>query len=317
MPQVSPRFAGKVGDKQITPFSKFGHGAVVEAVFAPLPTLSKPAARPSRFQKPPPTELAVAPSSQPRKISIPRSSKAANSIAGMSPGVMFTDGSAFTGSSRLRLLSSTDPQAKGGVLPKLKAAEPTGGDEAAQDPAATLSVAPTVVTEPAVTTEEDEEEMLVASVGTGSHEQPGEGIHASPSSLAAPKSWGLVKENMMKQLAKSRRLSYTELINVSSPSLKHLWPPPLLPSGIALLLTRVPVLPACLRRRPSARSPSFRLRHAQWALRCHQTRCCRCCPACRGFAASPTPSCASCSRTAPPSTSSAAKTSCARTRMAR
>lgn len=235
MPEASLRVVAKGSDAATTSLSTYHSGTVVEPqLFAPLLTVSKPgASRPSRFLNPglshqgTPALYGHARKKGLPHISTPRSPAVASSIADMSPGVMFSNGMCFTGCSRLRLLSSVDPQAKSKeLLPKLKTSD--AAEEATEDPSA-VSAAPAETINPAADAksrrtsteinEEEQEEMLVASVGTGNHEQPGEGMRASASALAAPKSWGAAKEGIMQQAKRNRRASYTELMDVAERSL--------------------------------------------------------------------------------------------------
>ena len=146
---------------------------------------------------------------------------------------MFTDGASFTGTSRLRILGASDVTTK---LPKLAhatlpEAPPVPEEEPffSSDPLANAQNHMSPEGQRAGESEEHAEErkrvrrtsdeQLVEQVGATNHEQPGEGIHASASTLAAPKSWGMVKESMMKQVAKTRRASYVELMKEAEKAL--------------------------------------------------------------------------------------------------
>ena len=222
MPQTATRYFSARGDRDIlAPFSEAAMSNVVAAVFAPLPTLAKGGGvgnnRTSRFVKPPPLGSDKAPAYRRKTLPhlSPRSPLIASSLADLSPGVMFTDGASFTGTSRLRILGSFDPLARPAILPTLgKKQQPSAEPEPEPVPEEQLEMTPAEQAE-------DEErkrlrrssdERLIEQVGAGNHEQPGEGINASPTALAAPKSWGLVKDGMMKQLAKTRR-AYLNIVS--------------------------------------------------------------------------------------------------------
>jgi len=219
MPQAAARFFTARGEKDLAPWTQSIGENVVQAIFAPLPTLAKAGGegRPSRFTKPPPSKGSNAHMYRRKTLPYisPRSPLVASSLADLSPGVMFTDGASFTGTSRLRILGRYDALANPTILPGLGKANAKQSEPAAvEDPV--IDVA-----SPPVDEEEEQrkrlrrssEEKLIEQVGMGNHDVPGEGIFASPSMMAAPKSWESAKNSLMKQVSKTRRASYGELID--------------------------------------------------------------------------------------------------------
>jgi len=126
MPQTATRYFSARDDRDMTmiaPFSEVGHvkSNVVSAVFAPLPVLIKGGsavgARSNRFGSAlsPPLDL------RPKLKTLPQISRYAplvgNSVVALSPGLMFTDGEKFTGSSRVRIRKPSDPTSRPPILP--------------------------------------------------------------------------------------------------------------------------------------------------------------------------------------------------------
>ena len=234
MPQTATRYFSARDDRDMTmiaPFSEVGHvkSNVVSAVFAPLPVLIKGGsavgARSNRFGSaiPPPLDL------RPKLKTLPQISRYAplvgNSVVALSPGLMFTDGEKFTGSSRVRIRKPSDPTSRPPILPPgtlgKKQTSPAEAEAEAMpspeaDPAAAVSGAMGTAQKQVEEQERKRvrrtpEDLLIEQVGAGNHDLPGVGINASPSTLAAPQKWESLKDNLKKSLAKTRRASFLML----------------------------------------------------------------------------------------------------------